>query len=491
MFSQVFTTAAAFRDHPGADTSYTYDASSNRLTASETRTSETDLDALFDQANLAQATGQALKIEDASNRLLGFTQTTTKMVNGQPSVVVTTPVNYSVDANGSMTSDGLRSFDYDASGRLTKVKIYKDGEEAGIRYLHNALGQRVFKSEPKAEQAGPKEEDLGPGFMNWLRRNFGWMPLKGRKAEASLGVAYLYGDAEIPQWALLGEYDNGTAQGRGATEYIWLPMEEGGAIPVGMYRKRNLYAIHTDHLGTPRLMTDRANKPVWQWPYSAFGNNKPGGVIVSSTAPTGQTVLKASKPAVEIDLRFPGQSRDEETGTFYNYFRDYDAATGRYRQADPIGLQGGLSRFAYVHGDPLNFTDPEGLFEWGDPLPDELVNVCAGFGDGVSLGTTSLVRSFMGTNDQVDVSSPEYLGGVVAGALVTGKGYAAGAELSVGRNFRFAPWGNRTGHSTGKYPHYHRRGAPDTKGNTPPGQGIGRHRPWDKKSTDKCGCDRF
>ena len=101
-----------------------------------------DLDALFDQANLAQATGQALKIEDASNRLLGFTQTTTKMVNGPPSVVVTTPVNYSVDANGSMTSDGLRSFDYDASGRLSRVKIYKDGEEASIRYLHNALGQR-------------------------------------------------------------------------------------------------------------------------------------------------------------------------------------------------------------------------------------------------------------------------------------------------------------------------------------------------------------
>lgn len=127
----------------------------------------------------------------------------------------------------------------------------------------------------------------------------------------------------------------------------------------------------------------------------------------------------------------------------------------------------------------------------GDSLPDELVNICAGFGDGVSLGATSLVRSLMGTNDQVDMSSPEYLGGVVVGALVTGKGYAAGAELSIGRNFRFAPWGNRTGHPTGKYPHYHRRGAPDAKGNTPPGQGIGRHRPWDKKSTDKCGCDRF
>lgn len=52
----------------------------------------------------------------------------------------------------------------------------------------------------------------------------------------------------------------------------------------------------------------------------------------------------------------------------------------------------------------------------------------------------------------------------------------AGRELSFGPNFRIAPFGNRTGHPTGKYPHYHRR--PSAK--PPPGQSIDRHRPWDK-----------
>ena len=45
----------------------------------------------------------------------------------------------------------------------------------------------------------------------------------------------------------------------------------------------------------------------------------------------------------------------------YNVNRYYGPQEGRYIQADPIGLNGGGDRFAYVGGNALKFTDSRGL----------------------------------------------------------------------------------------------------------------------------------
>jgi hypothetical protein len=59
----------------------------------------------------------------------------------------TSAVNYQYDANGAMLSDGLRRYEFDAANRLANVTTGSGIDAPTTRYVHNALGQRLFKTE--------------------------------------------------------------------------------------------------------------------------------------------------------------------------------------------------------------------------------------------------------------------------------------------------------------------------------------------------------
>ncbi len=391
--------------------SYTYDANSNRLSSIILNATDTDKDGLYEFSEQRKNTARVSNIQASSNKLLGFAQTLTTLTGTKTNSTVASQINYTLDANGNLTSDGLRDFQYDATDRLSKVILgttfvgtdsIAGNELSAHTYLHNAAGQRVFKSEPKTETTVPNSTTLGTGFVDWLKTNFSWL-WQTAQTNATLGDSYNYADGNLPSWALLGEYGNGGANSTGRTEYIWLPTQDGsggGAIPVGLYRGGKLYAIHSDHLGTPRLMIDNANQPVWQWAYSGFGDNAPTGILkpttnassafVSTPAAAGSgtttaVMLATSAPGQVNNMRFPGQYADSETGLFYNYFRTYQPNQGRYTQNDPIGLAGGWSRTAYSKANSLSFFDPLGL----DPLcrdRNQNINLPAPRGQGGGCG---------------------------------------------------------------------------------------------------------
>ena len=109
-----------------------------------------------------------------------------------------------------------------------------------------------------------------------------------------------------------------------------------------------LYAVYSDHLGTPRKVTNATGTLLWSW-----DSKDPYGHQAPNEFHTGTTF--------EFDLRFPGQIFDNETGLYHNGFRDYDPKRGAYVQPDPIGLAGGMNPYSYAGGDPINFSDPTGL----------------------------------------------------------------------------------------------------------------------------------
>jgi RHS repeat-associated protein len=66
-------------------------------------------------------------------------------------------------------------------------------------------------------------------------------------------------------------------------------------------------------------------------------------------------------PAQSFVIGAVRRLHEAEAAPHYNYFRDYDAVTGRYIQSDPIGLNGGVNTYAYARGNPNRFIDPDGL----------------------------------------------------------------------------------------------------------------------------------
>ena len=112
----------------------------------------------------------------------------------------------------------------------------------------------------------------------------------------------------------------------------------------------NIYYIYSDQLNTPREITNAANTVIWSWDNTdPFGNN-----AANEDPESGGTNFI-------FNLQFPGQYYDQETGTSYNYFRDYDSSTGRYIESDPIGLRGGINTYTYGRNMPIQTFDALGL----------------------------------------------------------------------------------------------------------------------------------
>ena len=114
-----------------------------------------------------------------------------------------------------------------------------------------------------------------------------------------------------------------------------------------------VYFYHTDHLGTPIMMTDIKGNKVWEGEFLPFGE------VYSITG------------TITSNLRFPRQYYDEETGLHYNYFRDYKPMIGRYVEADPVGIKKGKNHlYSYVRSRPTTLSDPTGLIETNCPCID-------------------------------------------------------------------------------------------------------------------------
>ena len=209
-------------------------------------------------------------------------------------------VSVGLNPAGALDSFEQRTFEYNAAGRLSKVR---ENGTVVATYRYNQAGLRTHKT---------------VGSVTTLYH----YDLAGR----------LISETE-PDGTVIREY----------IYALGVPVAQiDGGTP------ERIRYVHTDHLGTPWLATDDQAGIIWRWQGRAFGDHVP------DVYPDGDGSL------TEINLRFPGQYADAETGFYYNWNRYYDPATGRYLSSDPIGLAGGLNTYGYAAQNPTTLTDPTG-----------------------------------------------------------------------------------------------------------------------------------
>lgn len=297
------------------DLKYTYDAATNitsivdSLNAANTQTFGYDvLNRITSAASGAGGYGSLAWSHDKNGNLLtrtvGSTSTSYSYATGSNRIAsymsagVTTTV--ATNANGNITSippatsSAPDTFSYNVANRLASVS----GSPLGANFVYDGFGRRYSKADP-----------------------------------GSAPITFTYDD----DGTLMEENNNGLV-----TDYIYLK-----GAPVALFVPNvgsgTVYYVHTDQLGTPQLVTDSNQTPVWSTTYQPYG----------TTGPVNASITQ--------NLSLPGQYFDNETGFHYNGFRDYIPALGRYLESDPIGLGGGLNTYAYATGNPLKFYDMLGL----------------------------------------------------------------------------------------------------------------------------------
>jgi RHS repeat-associated protein len=397
---------------------------------------------------------------DNDDRLTGIHQAA-----GTINAGVAQNIALAYDASGQRTRTTLANgstvnYTYDNAGQLTAIVYRKaDGSQIGdLLYEYDAGGRKTSIGGTLAQQNLPTTDitdaayDANNRLLTWGGQTYAYddngnllndgtsayawdernqlrsirrsaneiasfqYDSQGRRTGKTIGsvtTGFLYDGEDIVQ----------ELQGTSRTDPVTAHLLTGGLDEVFLRLEgndgANQHSVLSDTHSTIMLLNATQSKVVG-YTYEPYG-------VTTADATHGNT------------RQYTGRENDNpsnDQGLYFYRARYYMPGIARFISEDPIGWASGqTNNYAYVGGDPVNFTDPLGL-EGHQNTEDML----AGFGDTLTFGLTSWMRSAFGING-VNTSSGWYTAGMVVGvgAMVAAGGAGAWARAAGARAAARAP----------------------------------------------------
>jgi RHS repeat-associated protein len=331
--------------------------------------------------------------------------------NGNPAQLE----NYTYDPLGNRlsksvgaTSPSVTAFLYDAANQLYEMHSGSATGPLLASLSYDPNGSLVEKVQ------GATTTTLTYNALNQLVQ----AAVTGISSQSS-GANYFYNGANI-----YAEYDGGWSSATALYTH-----GAGTDDPLVRYTAGGSQYYHKDGLGSVLAATDQNGATAGTQRFDAWGNQ------IASTGTISQYGYTGREP--------------DATGLVYYRARYYDPSIGRFIQRDPIGLKGGINRYAYAAGNPVRYADPSGLLPNSPQVKDlvqameegsysgtastELSPGLQNLAQGFSWGFTGSYRSVMEPDptfmEQVGYSIGTFAAGICN--MVPGARYADGYGASM------------------------------------------------------------